>query len=105
MSIFIKRIKFDPVFYRAQYPDLAEAEAKGMITDLRDHYQRFGYFEDRLPAPVPVDGAFYARRYPDVAVAILENRTPSAQVHFEQVGFREGRIPYQGWSFSELLLP
>lgn len=99
----LEKIKFDANFYRAKYPDLAEAEARGIITDLREHYFLYGYFENRLPSSVVVDGAYYARQYPDVAVAILENRTPSAQVHFEQIGFREGRLPRPGWTFSDLM--
>ncbi len=100
---FLEKVKFDANFYRAKYPDLAEAEARGVITDLHEHYLRFGYFENRLPSPVVVDGAYYARQYPDVAVAILENRAPSAQAHFEQVGFREGRLPRPGWTFADLM--
>lgn len=100
----LRRIRFEEGFYRRQYADLAEAEARGLIADLHDHYLRFGFFEDRLPCHVEVDGGFYAREYPDVAVAILENRVASAQAHFEGVGFREGRLPSRGWSFADLLV-
>lgn len=99
----LQRIRFDEDFYRATHPDLAAAEAEGMLTDLHQHYLHFGFFENRLPARVRVDGSFYAREYPDVAVAILENRVRSAQDHFERIGFVEGRLPRAGWKFSELL--
>jgi hypothetical protein len=99
----LRRIKFDPIFYRQRYQDLLEAESKGLIADLHDHYLNFGFFENRIPCFVEVDGTFYAREYPDVAVAILENRVASAQTHFETAGFVEGRLPRKGWTFADLL--
>lgn len=103
MSPLLSRIKFDAAFYRQRYKDLAEAEAKGLIVNLHEHYLRFGYFENRMPCLVEVDGSFYAREYPDVAVAILESRIASAQSHFETSGFVEGRLPRRGWTFADLL--
>jgi len=103
MAPMLLRIKFDAGFYRQRYKDLAEAEEKGLIVDLHQHYLRFGFFENRMPCLVEVDGSFYAREYPDVAVAILENRVSSAQAHFETSGFIEGRLPRKGWSFADLL--
>lgn len=99
----LSRIRFDADFYRKTYDDVAQAERQGLIGDLRQHFIRFGFFENRLPCLVEVDGAFYAREYPDVAVAIIENRVPSAQAHFEASGYAEGRIPRKGWSFADLL--
>ncbi|HEV7457483.1 MAG TPA: hypothetical protein VGN96_11985 [Roseococcus sp.] len=99
----LRRIKFDPAFYRQRYKDVTEAETKGLIVDPQQHYIRFGFFENRMPCLVEVDGSFYAREYPDVAVAILENRVASAQMHFETSGFVEGRLPRKGWSFTDLL--
>ncbi len=104
MKPIVASIRFDETFYRRTYSDLSEAEQAGHISNLHDHYVNFGFFEDRLPCHVPVDGAFYAREYPDVAVAILENRVESAQLHFESVGFREGRLPSRNWSFKTLLV-
>jgi len=103
MLPMLRRIKFDAAFYRQRYKDLAEAEARGLVPDLHEHYLHFGFFENRLPCLVEVDGSFYAREYPDVAVAILENRIPSAQAHFESSGFIEGRLPRKDWSFADLL--
>lgn len=99
----IRQIRFDPEFYRRKYVDLAEAEAKGLIKDLHEHFIHFGYFEARLPCLVEVDGAFYSREYPDVALAILEGRVASAQAHYEVSGYGEGRIPRKGWTFAEML--
>lgn len=103
MAPMLRRIRFDAEFYRKNYPDLAEAEERGLIFDLHQHYVMFGFFENRMPCLVEVDGAFYAREYPDVAIAILENRVASAQVHFETSGFVEGRLPRRGWSFAHLI--
>jgi hypothetical protein len=103
LSPMLSRIRFDVAFYRRTYVDLAQAEARGIIADLRTHYMQFGFFENRLPCFVEVDGAFYAREYPDVAGAIVENRTPSAQAHFDLIGFSEGRLPRRGWKFADLM--
>ena len=99
----IEKIWFDEDYYRESNPDIHDAELRGEIPDLHVHYLNFGFFENRLPCPVEVDGFFYARAYPDVAVALLENRTPSCQTHFEMSGFAEGRLPRDGWRFSDLL--
>jgi hypothetical protein len=96
-------VRFDSNFYREINTDLADAERSGALGDLHEHYLNFGFFEDRLPCRVEVDGRFYARAYPDVAVAILEERVKSAQQHFDLVGFREGRLPRAGWSFTDLI--
>jgi hypothetical protein len=96
-------VRFDADFYRLTYPDLADAEREGVITDLQEHYVAFGYFENRLPCEVEVDGSFYAREYPDVAAAIIEGKTPSPQAHFNAAGFAEGRLPRKGWAFRDLL--
>ena len=99
----IEKIHFDEAYYREKNPDLRDAEARGDIFDLHSHYLSFGFFENRLPCAVEVDGLFYARAYPDVAVALLESRTPSFQFHFETSGFVEGRMPRAGWRFSNLM--
>ncbi|MEI6798761.1 MAG: hypothetical protein WCO04_06035 [Pseudomonadota bacterium] len=99
----IEKIQFDEDYYRKRNPDIQDAELRGEITDLHSHYLNFGFFENRLPCLVEVDGFFYARAYPDVAVALLEGRTPSCQTHFETSGFAEGRLPRDGWRFSDLL--
>ena len=99
----LRRVRFDEDYYRSANRDLREAEARGELADLYGHYVNFGFFENRLPCAVEVDGSFYARAYPDVAVAVLENRIPSCQSHFETTGFAEGRLPRKGWQFADLL--
>ena len=98
----IEQIHFDESYYREKNPDLRDAEARGDIFDLHLHYLSIGFFENRLPCAVEVDGVFYARAYPDVAVALLESRTLSFQFHFDTSGFAEGRLPRAGWRFSDL---
>ncbi|HYZ33568.1 MAG TPA: hypothetical protein VE684_14960 [Crenalkalicoccus sp.] len=99
----LERVAFDANWYRAQYPDLARAEAEGVIQDVREHYIEFGFFENRLPCFVEVDAAFYGREYPDVAAGIAKGVVRSAQWHFEAFGFREGRLPRRGWRFADLI--
>jgi hypothetical protein len=99
----LRSVRFDEGYYREKNEDLREAEARGELRDLHSHYVEFGFFENRLPCAVEVDGSFYARAYPDVAVAVLESTTISCQVHFETTGFAEGRIPRRGWSFADLM--
>lgn len=103
MEPVLSRIRFDPDFYRNAYEDIRKAEDQGLIRDLHRHFLSFGFFENRLPSFVEVEGGFYAREYPDIAVAIIEGRVASAQKHFETVGYAEGRIPRKGWSFKDLL--
>lgn len=100
---FLAQVRFDLDYYRRANPDLAEAEARGELRDLHEHYLEFGYFENRLPCEVEVDGAFYAKEYADVAAGILARSVPSAQWHFDNFGFKEGRLPRRGWSFAALL--
>ena len=97
------RVRFDEAYYRQANPDLAQAEAAGVLVGMREHYLDFGYFEGRLPCFVEVDAGFYVKEYPDVAVGILEQKVKSAQSHFELCGFKEGRLPRRGWSFGDLM--
>jgi hypothetical protein len=90
----IEKIPFDEKFYLAKYPDIAEAIAKRVVPDARQHYLAHGYFENRLPHPVKVDAKWYLKEYPDVREAVRREEVASAQEHFETVGFAEGRFPY-----------
>jgi hypothetical protein len=97
---FIRRIKIDERWYLATYPDVTRAIDRKTVRDARDHYERFGYFENRLPYPIEVKESWYANAYPDVKEAIARRDFPSAQTHFERNGFREGRVPYPGFEFD-----
>ncbi len=97
---FIHRIRLDADWYLETYPDIARAIESKVVLDARDHYDRFGYFENRLPYPIEVKEGWYANAYPDVKAAIARRDFSSAQDHFEQNGFREGRVPYPGFEFD-----
>jgi hypothetical protein len=97
---FIRRIRLDEAWYLDTYPDVRQAIAERTVSDAGDHYERFGYFEHRLPYPIKVKEDWYLREYPDVGDAIARRIFPSGQVHFQLNGFREGRIPYPHFRFD-----
>jgi hypothetical protein len=101
----IERIHVDEGWYERTYPDVARAVSDGVVPRTRDHYYRFGYFENRMPHPISVDEDYYLENSPDVAEAIRNGVFSSAQEHFDLAGFREGRLPYPGFSlFAETAL-
>ncbi|MGR3375702.1 glycosyltransferase family 2 protein [Salipiger abyssi] len=73
---------FDPAFYTAEYPDVAQTG----IDPLR-HFLRYGMALGRRPGP-GFDPIFYAAEYPDVA-----GGEPAALWHFLSHGAQEGRQP------------
>lgn len=100
MAPLIGRIPVDETWYAGRYPDVGEAIQQGSVAHVRDHFVRFGYFENRLPHPIAVDDGYYLQTYPDVAEAIRADLIKSAQDHFEAVGYKEGRLPYPGFSLE-----
>ena len=84
---------FDPHFYLATYPDVAEAHRAGTVTDLHEHYIETGYFEGRVGAPGNVDEPFYAAEYPDVAKAVQDGLFSTGSEHYVRSGAAEGRLP------------
>ncbi len=94
---YIEHIYFDENWYLARYPDVANVVAADATLSARDHFVRFGYFENRMPYPIKIDETWYRANYQDVERAILERRYPSAQAHFDRVGYSEGRLPYPGF--------
>jgi hypothetical protein len=96
----ISRIRLDHDWYIATYPDVAEAISKKIVIDPRDHYQRFGYFEHRMPYPILVREEWYLEQYPDVREAIAQQAFPTGQKHFDVFGYREGRMPYPNFELS-----
>jgi capsular polysaccharide biosynthesis protein len=73
---------FDPSYYRARYPDIAEAG-----TDPLEHYMEHGWQEGRRPSPW-FDPDFYLRTNPDVAEARV-----NPLLHYVLHGRQEGRTP------------
>lgn len=90
----LSAIELDEGWYLDRYPDVAGAIARGEVANARDHYVRYGYWENRMPYPIPIDEGWYMTSYPDVAQAVADGTFASAQDHFDQAGFQEGRFPH-----------
>ena len=89
----LQGIEVDEAWYVRQYPDVAEAIRRGVITSAREHFLNDGYFEGRLPFEIKVDEAWYLEQNPGVAEYIARGDLESAQQHFTENGWREGRKP------------
>ena len=100
MAQMVARIRVDEDWYLSHYPDIGMAVREGVVPDAHTHYQRFGYFEHRLPYRIDIDEDWYLEQYPDVQDAVNANTFPDAQSHFDVVGFREGRFPWAGFNFD-----
>ena len=83
------------------YPDIQEALKKGVVSSARHHYQRFGFYEHRLPYKIDIQEAWYLETYPDVKKAIERRDYASGQEHFEAAGFLEGRLPYPNFALRQ----
>jgi hypothetical protein len=90
----ISRIVLDEDWYLERYPDVGQAIMKNIVKNAKDHYERFGYFEHRLPYLIQVQEVWYCEQYADVKDAIANRAFASGQSHFEMNGFREGRMPH-----------
>jgi hypothetical protein len=89
----LQGIEVDEAWYLSQYPDVAEAIRKGIVTSAKEHFLNDGYFEGRMPFSIPVDEAWYLEQNPGVAEFIARGELLSAQQHFNDNGYREGRKP------------
>ena len=90
----IQGIKVDEAWYIRSYEDIGKAVKDGDVVSAKQHFVNDGYFEGRLPFPIPVDERWYLSRHPDVAESIRQGTVESAQEHFEKDGYREGRLPF-----------
>ncbi len=90
----LEKIKVDEKWYIKTYPDVQAAIGSGVVSSARDHYNKYGFFEHRMPYRVQVDEKWYVGEYADVREAIAKKHFLSGQLHFDTEGFREGRIPY-----------
>lgn len=89
----VHQTPFDPDFYLATYPDVAEAHRSGSVADLHEHYVETGFFEGRMGAPGGVDEPFYISTYPDVGDAMQAGEVVTATEHYVRSGAAEGRLP------------
>jgi hypothetical protein len=100
MQSMVTRVHVDEAWYEQRYPDVSKAVQQGAVGRPRDHYFRFGYFENRLPYRIEVDEDYYLETNPDIADAIRNGLFDRGQEHFEAVGYKEGRLPYPGFSLA-----
>jgi hypothetical protein len=96
LTAALEAVPVDEDWYKEKYPDFYAQLLRGHFESAKDHYMRFGFFEDRMPHPITVDPDFYVTEYPDTQK--LAGDLVAIQDHFESYGFKEGRLPYPGWS-------
>ncbi len=94
LRTMIAGIEINEAWYLKTYDDIAAAIRSGVVRSAKQHFVDDGYFEGRLPFPMPVDERWYLAENPDVAESIRRGDIPSAQGHFDQDGYREGRLPF-----------
>ena len=94
LRTMIAGIEINEAWYLKTYEDIASAIRSGVVRSAKQHFVDDGYFEGRLPFPMPVDERWYLAQNPDVAESIRRGDVPSAQGHFDQDGYREGRLPF-----------
>ena len=94
IRMMISGVEVDEAWYLKQYEDIALAVTEGSISSAKQHFKDDGYFEGRLPFPMPVSERWYLEQYPDVAESMRKGIVASGEQHFKEDGYREGRLPY-----------
>lgn len=84
---------FNVSWYRATYPDVAEAVDRGDISSELTHFVEGGFKEGRMPCSFAVDEEWYKHTYRDIASAIETGTIACGHVHYNQSGYGEGRLP------------
>ena len=95
LRMMISGIEVDETWYLKEHEDIAHAVASGAVASAKQHFLDDGYFEGRLPFPMPVDERWYLEHYADVAESVRKGVVSSGQQHFSEDGYREGRLPYR----------
>jgi hypothetical protein len=95
MRMMISGVEVDQAWYLREHEDIANAVAGGGVESAKRHFLDDGYFEGRLPFPMPVDERWYLEHYPDVAESVRKGVVTSAEQHFVEDGYREGRLPHE----------
>jgi hypothetical protein len=95
MRMMISGVEVDEAWYLREHEDIAHAVAGGSVESAKRHFLDDGYFEGRLPFPMPVDERWYLEQYADVAESVRKGVVSSGEQHFSEDGYREGRLPYQ----------
>jgi len=94
LKSYVDKIYMDEDWYLAKYPDIASAIKAGTISNAREHFQLYGFYEHRMPYEIVVDEQWYLDQYPDIRSAVEALAYVSGQHHFEELGYKEGRIPF-----------
>jgi hypothetical protein len=94
LRMMISGIEIDDKWYLATHEDIARAVGSGGVASAKQHFVDDGYFEGRLPFPMPVNERWYLEQYPDVAESVRKGIVASGQQHFAEDGYREGRLPF-----------
>ena len=94
LRMIIVGIDVDEEWYLREYEDIAQAVGDGSVASAKQHFVDDGFFEGRLPFPMPVDERWYLQQYPDVAESVRKGVIGSGQQHFTEDGYREGRLPH-----------
>lgn len=95
LRMMISAIEVDEAWYLEENEDIARAVASDAVASAKQHFVNDGYFENRLPFPMPVDEQWYLDRNPDVAEGVRKGIIASGQQHFLDDGYREGRLPHE----------
>ena len=90
----VAAVEVDEEWYLGENEDIRQAIQDGTVQSARQHFLDDGYFEGRLPHPMPVDETWYLGQYPDVAESVRKGVVASGQQHFTEDGYREGRLPF-----------
>jgi hypothetical protein len=94
LRMMISGVEVDDRWYLEQNEDIAKAVGGGAVKSARQHFVDDGYFEGRLPFPMPVNERWYLQEYPDVAESVRKGVVASGEQHFAEDGYREGRLPF-----------
>ena len=81
----------DEAWYLDRYPDVHAALLAGRTTSAAAHFRAAGFFEGRLPGPLPFDPDFYVDTYQDIASAFDRTDVKGLRHHYETCGYLEGR--------------
>ena len=94
LRMMISGVEVDERWYLDHHEDIAKALGGGAVSSAKQHFVDDGYFEGRLPFPMPVDERWYLQQYPDVAESVRKGVVASGEQHFAEDGYREGRLPF-----------
>ena len=86
---------FDEDWYKRTYPDVSKAVKNGIVKSAKEHFFKYGFFEDRLPSIRKIDIEKYLRKNPDVNSKFghlnKKERKLAVLKHIVDYGYSEGR--------------